>query len=130
MPLFEGILRNNVVREKRAHLEKSAAELLNKELTVISEVTSAHASLKAAKEALAYSNEYVQEAALQFSIAFESYKAGTATILDLLSSQSAVADAKAELANAKKDWYQSIAEIAYSTGALGIPYSEPPTTRF
>lgn len=119
LPIFQGFFRQNEVREKKANLEKSAAELLHKELSVISEVNDAHASFLSAKDSLGFSEEYVKEATLQYKIALENYRFGTSTILDVLSAQSSLADARAKLAEAKKNWYQSIADIAYATGALG-----------
>ncbi|MEL7431097.1 MAG: TolC family protein [Chlamydiota bacterium] len=120
-PLFEGFLRRNIVREKKAAVEKSAAQLLGKELSVIGEVQDAYTDFLSAKESLHFSEEYLLEADIQFAIALESYRTGTNTILDLLSAQSAVADAKAKLAEAKKNWYQALALVAYSTGVLGMP---------
>ena len=93
---------------------------MSKELSVVSEIQNARTNLIAAKDALGFTEEYLKEAKKQFRIATENYRLGVNTILDVLSAQSSLADARAKLAEAKKNWYQSLAEIAYSTGAFGF----------
>jgi len=117
-PLFKGFYYKNGVRGAKANLEKSTAMLLDKELSIIKEVATSHQNVKSSSETLKYSEEYVETAALQYAIALANYKAGTGTILDVLNAQTSLADARSKLANSKKDWFSSLASLAYSTGSL------------
>ena len=57
-------------------------------------------------------------------IALSNYKAGTNTILDVLSAQSSLADSRAKKAQATRDWYSSLANLSYSTGSMCLPQCE------
>lgn len=117
-PLFDGFYYKNGVRNAEANVEQAKAELLQTELSVIQNVTTAHMGVKTAAQNLADTSEYLKAAELEFNIALASYKAGTATILDVLSAQSSLADARSKKAGAQKEWFISLASIAHATGSL------------
>jgi outer membrane protein len=100
---------------------------MQSELSLIQDVTVAHMGVKTSATNLADSDEYLKSAELEFNIAITSYKAGTATILDVLKAQSSLADARAKKAQAQKNWFLSLADIAYATGSLcATPNNECP----
>jgi outer membrane protein len=117
-PIFNGFYYTNGVKAAQANLEASQAELLKTELSVVEQVTTAHMGVQTAAMNLGDSYEYLKAAELEFQIAMTSYKAGTATILDVMSAQSSLADARSKKAKAQKDWFASLAAIAHATGAL------------
>ncbi len=117
-PLFNGYYYSNQVRAAEANLEESKAQLLQSELGLIQGVTNAYMGVKTSSANLSDSEEYLKAAELQFDIAITSYKAGTTTILDVLQAQSALADARTKKAEAQKNWFLSLADIAYATGSL------------
>lgn len=117
-PLFNGFYYRNQIKSAEAELDLSKAKVLQTELTVIQSVTNAHMGIKTAAENLDYSEQYLKAAELQFKIANTNYKAGTMTILDVLSAQSALANARQQKANAQYQWYESLADLAYATGTL------------
>lgn len=117
-PIFNGFLSRNQVRTAQANVELSRAQLLEKELNVIQNVTTAHMNIKTSALNLTDSNEYLKAAELEFNIALANYKMGTMTILDVLSAQSSLADARSKKAGAQKDWFVSLANLAYATGSL------------
>lgn len=123
-PLFDGFYYKNGVREAEANLEYAHAQLLQTELTMTQNVTTAHMGVKTAASNLFDSNEYLESAELEFRIALANYKAGTKTILDVLSAQSYLADARSKKAAAQQNWFTSLASIAYATGSLCSPPSE------
>ncbi len=118
MPLFQGFYYRNAIRQAEADLQYSQAQLLQRELSIIQNVTTAHMGLKTAAQNLLDTDEYLNAALLEFDISLTGYKVGTATILDVLSSQSSVADARSRKAEAQKDWFSALANIAYATGSL------------
>lgn len=117
-PIFQGYYYRNQVRNAQANVELSQAQLMQTELTLIQNVTTAHMGVKTSATNLNDSYEYLKAAELEFNIALTSYKAGTMTILDVLQAQSSLADARRKKAEAEKNWFLSLAEIAYATGSL------------
>ncbi len=117
-PIFNGFFFRNQVKNAQANVELSHAQLMESELTLIQNVTTAHMGVKTAAVNLVDSEEYLKAAELEFNIALTSYKAGTMTILDVLQAQSSLADARTKKAEAQKNWFLSLANIAYATGSL------------
>lgn len=117
-PIFNGFYYRNQIKNAESNLELSKAQLMQTELALIQNVTTAHMGVKTAATNLTDSAEYLKAAELQFNIALTSYKAGTTTILDVLQAQSSLADARSKKANAQKEWFLSLADIAYATGSL------------
>lgn len=117
-PIFNGFYYKNQIKNAEAKLELSKAQLMQKELAVIQNVTTAHMGVKTSAMNLKDSEDYLKAAELEFNIALTSYKAGTTTILDVLQAQSSLADARSKKAEAQKNWFLSLAEIAYATGSL------------
>ncbi len=120
-PIFQGFFYKNSVKKAMANRDRSAAKLLQTELSVIQTVATSHMYVKTSAQNLKDTEEYLKAAELDFNIALSSYKAGTKTILDVLSAQSSLADARSKKAGAQKDWYTSLAALAYATGSLCLP---------
>ena len=121
IPLFKGLYYQNGIKNAEAKFLQSKALLEQTELDMIKEVTVSHSTVNSAANTLLCAKDYLIEANKRFEIALTNYKAGTGTILDVISAQSSLADARAKNARAKKDWFSSIATLAYSTGALCTP---------
>jgi outer membrane protein len=117
-PIFDGFYYRNGVRVAKANLELARAQMLQTELNIVQNVATAHMNVKTSADNLGDSDEYLRAAELEYDIALKSYKAGTASILDVLSAQSSLADARSKRAGALYDWYSSLAAIAYATGSL------------
>ncbi len=117
-PIFQGYYFQNQIKNAKANLEISQAQLMQTELTLIQNVTTSHMAVKTAATNLGDSYEYLKAAELEFNIALTNYKAGTMTILDVLQAQSSLADARSKKANAQKNWFLSLASIAHATGSL------------
>lgn len=117
-PIFQGYYFRNQIKNAEANVDLSRAQLMQSELSLIQNVTTAHMGVKTAATNLGDSEEYLKAAELEFNIALTSYKAGTMTILNVLQAQSSLADARSKKANAQKNWFLSLADIAYATGSL------------
>ncbi len=124
-PLFHGFYYKNAVKAAEANLEQAQSAFLQTELSIVQHVTTSHMSVKTAAQNLKDTEEYLQAAELEFKIALSTYKAGTGTILDVLSAQSSLADARSKKAGTQRDWFTSLAELAYATGSLCLPNAEP-----
>jgi outer membrane protein TolC len=124
IPLFRGYYFRNGIRAAEAEVSRAEAQVVQTELSIIQQVTTSKVGVETASKNLADSAEYLKAAELEFEIALASYKAGTNTILDLLSAQSSVADARSKKAEAIQGWYTSLATLAYATGSLCAPPQE------
>jgi len=124
IPLFQGFFYKNGIKNAQANLEASRASMLQTELALIQDVSTSHMGVKTAASNLADSEEYLKAAELEFNIALTGYKAGTMTILDVMSAQSSLADARSKKAGSQKNWFVSLARLAYATGSLCAPPQE------
>jgi outer membrane protein TolC len=117
-PIFDGFYYLNGIKGAKANVQLAQAMVLKKELSIIQEVTTTKMGVETAAANLADTEEYLKAAELQFQIALSSYKAGTTTILEVISAQSSLADAREKKAGAIRAWFQSLASLAFTTGAL------------
>jgi len=124
IPIFYGFSLKNAVRQAEAELQKAKAVAFQTELQITKDVATAHSDMKNAADSVYYSKDYLLSAEQQYKIALANYKAGTGTILDVMSAQAFLADARAKKVNSQKDWYSSIASMAYATGSLSASIDE------
>ena len=119
-PIFSGFNLDNNVRAAEAQKEAAEAQLLQTQLTVIENITTAHYNVKIAAETLELARSYLKAAEEQLRVAVSQYKAGTNTILDVVTAQTSVADARAQKAQAVQQWFSSLANLTYAVGAMKI----------
>jgi outer membrane protein len=118
MPIFKGFEYTYQKRLALANAEMSTAELKELQEEIALEVLTYSESVKAAQEALKWSQEYVDEATKSYEGSLESYKAGLQNIFDLLQTQRYLSDARIKRAQAKTQWLVSLAELAFATGSI------------
>ena len=119
VPLFEGFARTYKVRGAQAQNEQSEAQLQDTELQILMEVVKAHADAQSSFENLQASQKLLNasEAAVQSSQ--KRYDKGAADILELLTTQSALADAQQERVRCLSDWRSARLRLMSSAGVLG-----------
>lgn len=125
-PLFQGFFIANTIKQARAVLESSQAELEQVQLSIIQEVANYRSDVSFALESLEYAQAYLDSAKEDYKVNLSKYKVGTGTIVDLINAQTAVSDARAQLAQSKNSWYTSVANLAYATGILLPPNPQDP----
>lgn len=117
-PIFQGFHIENSIKKARAELRKQEAALREQELELLQEVTAYYNNVLYSKESYAYAKEYLRASIEDFKVNLEEYRMGTTNIVDLINAQTAVADAQYKLINSEREWYTSIANLAYSTGVI------------
>jgi outer membrane protein len=95
-------------------------------LAVDVEVRTAHASLGEADEILGSSAKVVEQARESLRLSQARFQAGTATQLDVLTAQSALTQARSNLAQAQHDYAVALASLQR---AAGLSLSEPATAQ-
>jgi outer membrane protein len=120
-PVFQGYYIENSIKAAEAKLESTKAELEQIKLELIQNVANYRSDVIFARESLGYAKSYLESAEEEYKVNLQKYKAGTTTIVDLISAQTSVSDARAKVAATQNAWYTSIANLAYATGILLPP---------
>jgi outer membrane protein len=121
IPLFEGFARVYKVSGAQAQAEQSDASLQNTVLQVSMEVVKAHADATAALDNLQASATLVEAAQAAVGSATRRYDKGVSDILELLTSQNALADAQQERIRCLAEWHAARLKLAAAAGVLGAP---------
>jgi outer membrane protein len=117
-PVFEGF---RTVYDTIAARENAAATHQRAEATgrqVFLDVWTSHQALRTAGLRLETSRDLVEAATQSAEVAAARYKEGVGSILDLLTAQAALENARAEDVRARADWLVSFARLARTTGRL------------
>lgn len=118
VPLFKGFDYMYQKRYAMADAEISAAELKELQNAVALEVLTYSETVKAASEAMFYSEEFFSDALKSYDNSLESYRVGLINIFDLLQTQRNLAEARNKRAQAKTVWLVSLSQLAFSIGSI------------
>ena len=118
IPLFRGFQTAYDVQQAReqADAAKAAAERTLDQ--VILDVWSSYYAVQTAAQRVRTTRDLLASAQQSAEVAQGRYRSGVGSILDLLTAQSALADARSQDAQARSLWFLSIAQLAFSTGVL------------
>jgi outer membrane protein len=118
IPLFAGFSRRNAARAARARAAAEFERARGLEQGVIFAVFVAHSDFQTATERLATSADLLASATESERVAAGRYREGVGSVLDLLSAQRALAQARAQSVGARLDWYTALARLAHDIGSL------------
>lgn len=124
LPVFSGFAKKYNVIQAEADRDAALAGLRALEQAVTLEVWSAYHDLQTARQRVATSETLLESATQSYDVAVGRYHAGVGTMLDMLSAQSALEDARAQRVLALSDWNVALAQLAHATGALSIAESQ------
>lgn len=119
VPLFTGGRIRHDTEQARADAEAAEADAETLKQRVMLEVWTSYYALQTAALRVATTGDLVASAQQSADVAGGRYKAGVGSILDLLTAQRALADARAQRIQAQADWFQSLAQLARDLGVLG-----------
>lgn len=120
VPIFNGFLYVNNTRQAKENAWASLAVVEELQTQISYEVVNSYYNLKIAIDTVKNAEEYLKFAQESYNQASLHYQYGTGSILDLLTAQTALANARSQLIEAKTQWLTSLANLAYSTGSLGL----------
>ena len=134
IPLFSGFSRKYNQVEAEAQAEAAAASYDALKQQVVFEVFSSYYTLQTAARRVRTAADLLASAQQSEEVALGRYRAGVGSVLDLLSAQSALANARAQQVQARWIWQTALAQLAHDTGVLdsggGSPFRlAPDTTR-
>ncbi|MFL5403097.1 MAG: TolC family protein [Gemmatimonadales bacterium] len=118
IPLFAGFSRIYDQRQAAALADAAAArtDLLGQQ--VVFQVFSSYYALQTAARRVRTASDLIASAEQSNEVALGRYKAGVGSVLDLLSAQTALADARAQQVLARLEWNTSLAQLAHDAGVL------------
>lgn len=120
IPVFSGFSRTYELQRARAEAQAAEEVVKGLEQRVAYEVWAGYYALRTAQRRLATVETLLQSAAESHAAALGRYKAGVGGILELLSAQAALEDARAQGVQARGDWYAALVQLARDTGTLGL----------
>ena len=125
LPLFTGFSQHYDVRRAEALAEAERARLAALEQDAALQVWTSYHDAQTARQRLRTSEDLLESATENQQVAAGRYQAGVGTILDLVTAQAALQEARATVVQARADWRIALAELAYYSGSLG-PSSRSP----
>jgi len=118
VPLFDGFATRYKVRGAEATVREKEAELQDTEQETLMEIVRAHADAESALRNLQASQELMQSAQQSLESSQRRYSSGATSILELLNTQAALADAKSERVRCLAEWRTARLVLLASAGVL------------
>jgi outer membrane protein len=120
LPIFEGFARTYKIRGADALVEQRAAELLDVEHRVAMEVVQAYSDASAALKNLEASDTLLRTAQSSLASSQRKYEKGAADVLEILSTQRALAEAQQERIRCVSEWRSASLRVISAAGQLGV----------
>ncbi|HZH40297.1 MAG TPA: TolC family protein [Gemmatimonadales bacterium] len=125
IPLFAGGAHVYGIKSAQAAADAAQASAEGQAQLVISQVFTSFYGLQTATQRVRSTDDLLASATQSEQVALGRYRAGAGSVLDLLTAQSALADARAQQVTAHFGWYASLAQLAHDVGVLGLDGSSP-----
>ena len=118
VPIFQGLYHTYKAKTSEAKLKEIEDNLKQKQIDIIRDILDAEIGLKSASIEVKAATEYLDASYASYEISLAKYKAGTSAILDLIQAQTKLADARAQLTSAKRNWFTSMTDLSHAAGVL------------
>lgn len=126
LPVFTGFKLQSDVRKAEAEAGQAAARVRTLEDQIALDVWTAYFNVRTASQQLDTSADLLDSAEQSADVAAGRYKAGVGNILDLLTAQVALANARAQDVQARAGYLLSIAQLSRAAGRLQVPAGAVP----
>ena len=118
IPVWDGHSRRYNLLKSEQDAENQKAKLQSLRQNVILQVWSSYYSLQTSVQRVKAGNDLLESATRAYEVALGRYKEGVGALLDMLSAQSLLMNARAQQISAQSDWYISFSRLARDTGML------------
>jgi outer membrane protein TolC len=119
VPLFSGLSRESDVAAAKENAAVAAARAEQSRLNAAAQVWTSYWALQTATQRVTTAGELLASATQSEEVARGRYAEGVGSIIDLLTAQSALADARAQAIQSRWTWYLALAQLARDAGVLG-----------
>lgn len=120
LPAFTGLSRQYALRSASDQLQAANARAEQTRQQIALQVFTAYYTLQTATDRVRTAADLLASATESESVARGRYREGVGSIVDLLIAQSALADARAQDAQARWQWHGALAQLAHDVGILGL----------
>lgn len=118
IPIWDGNSRRYNLLKSEQDVENQKAKLQALRQNIILQVWSSYYALQTSTQRVKAGNDLLESATRSYEVALGRYKEGVGGLLDLLSSQSLLMNARAQQISAQSDWYISFSHLVRDTGIL------------
>jgi outer membrane protein len=125
LPIFGGFSGRHDLARAQAEAEAASERARGLKQQVVYEIFVAHSDFLTSTERVRTVDELMASATQSEEVARGRYQEGVGDILDLLSAQRALAEARAAQVGARLGWYISLAQLARDAGVLGLHGENP-----
>ncbi|MGH7932547.1 MAG: TolC family protein [Candidatus Binataceae bacterium] len=119
--IFTGFKRLNDVRRAEADREAASAELKSLELNAIAEVWRSYYEFRSSRSKYDYAQSLLAASQESYAANSETYRQGLSTIVELLTAERDLANARYILIQSKAELLTAYAAVAYAAGAVRTP---------
>jgi outer membrane protein len=123
-PLFDGFSRKNNARQAKAEAESAKARAASLQQQIGLQVWRSYFALSTASEQIRSTKKVLESATQSYDVASGRYREGVGTILDVLTAQTALEDAKAQDVRSRTGWLLALSQLYHDMGTLGLPNQE------
>jgi len=120
IPLFSGWSQIYDVRAASAAARAADERRQGVEQQVIFQVFNSFYAARTATQRVRTSDDLLASATQSEQVALGRYRAGAGSLLDLLTAQAVLADARAQVIDARLAWYSALAQLGHDAGILGL----------
>jgi len=119
--LFTGFKRLNDVRQAEAERDAAGAQLKSLEVDAISSVWRAYYEFQTALSRYEYAKALLAASQESYDANLDTYRQGLSTIVELLTADRDLANARYTIIQSRADLLTSSAAVAYAVGAIEMP---------
>ena len=124
IPIFD-FSRPYDVAAARAQADAASAFADQARQDVITQVFVSYYALQTAERRVATADDLLASAQQSVQVAAGRYREGVGSIIDLLTAQTALANARAQQVQSRWQWYTALAQLARDAGVLGVRGDTP-----
>ena len=125
IPIFNGFSHQYDVSAARAQADAVSALAEQTRQQVVTQVFVSYYALQTAEQRVATADDLLVSAQQSVQVAAGRYREGVGSIIDLLTAQTALANARAQQVQSRWQWYTSLAQLARDAGVLGVHGDAP-----
>lgn len=120
-PIFTGYRQTHQATESRIDLENTRAQLQNRRLLIMEEVTQAYYQVKMSEESISNAETALRQAKENLEIAQGRYKAGISNAIELSDARVLYAESRSSLVQATFDKQKALAQLEFAAGGSLTP---------
>lgn len=118
IPIFNGFSHQYDVAAAQAQADAISAIADQTRQNVVTQVFVSYYALQTAGQRVATADDLLASATQSVQVAAGRYREGVGSIIDLLTAQTALANARAQQVQSRWQWYTSLAQLARDAGVL------------